>query len=87
MLIGAGRLTHGHKGRSSHDPGRFVSKSFSRYHRIIYSKQAPVQATIQIMNILSVFVSFVILLKCVVASGDTLGVEFRRAVDEENLGG
>ena len=37
------------------------------------------------MNILSVFVSFVIILKCVVASGDTLGVEFREAVDGENF--
>ena len=49
------------------------------------SKQASIQTIIQIMNILSVFVLFVILLKCVAASGDTLGVEFREAVDEREF--
>ena len=44
------------------------------------------QTIIQIMNILSVFVLLAIPLKCVVASGDTLGVEFREAVDGENVG-
>jgi len=37
------------------------------------------------MNILSTLVLFVILLKCVVASGDTVGVVFNEAVDEENV--
>ena len=33
------------------------------------------------MNILSVFVLFAIILKCVAASGDTLEVGFKEAVD------
>ena len=37
------------------------------------------------MNILSVFVLFVILLKCVAASGDALGARFKEAVDGENF--
>ena len=44
------------------------------------SKQASIQTIIQIMNVLRVFVLFAILLKYVVASGDTLGVWLRRAV-------
>ena len=38
------------------------------------------------MNILSVFVLFVILLKCVAASGDAFGVRFKEAVDGGNFG-
>ena len=38
------------------------------------------------MNILSVFVSFAILLKCVAASGEDVGVGFKEAVDGENFG-
>ena len=37
------------------------------------------------MNILSIFFFFVILLKCVAASEDTLGVGFKKAVDEEDF--
>ena len=37
------------------------------------------------MNILGVFALFAIILKCVAASEDTFGVEFRKAVDEEDL--
>ena len=37
------------------------------------------------MNILSVFVLFATILKCVVASEDTLGVAFKGAVDGENF--
>ena len=37
------------------------------------------------MNILNVFVLFVILLKCVAASEDVVGVEFRKAVDGGNF--
>ena len=48
-------------------------------------KQASIQIIIQIMNILNVFVLFAILLKCVVASEDTLGVEFKEAVDRGEL--
>ena len=72
----------GIKGRSSHDPGRFVSNSVAVTS---LSKQASIQTIIQIMNILSVFVLFAILLKCVAASEDTFGVEFREAVDGENF--
>ena len=49
------------------------------------SKQASIQTIIQIMNILSVFFLFVILLKCVAASGDDLGVRFKEAVDGEEF--
>ena len=45
------------------------------------SKQASIQTIIQIMNILSVFGLFVILLKCVAASGDDFGSEFKEAVE------
>ena len=38
------------------------------------------------MNILSVFVLSVILLKCVAAGGDTLGVAFKEAVGGRNFG-
>ena len=38
------------------------------------------------MNILSVFVLFAILLKCVAASGDDVGVRFKEAVDGGNFG-
>ena len=38
------------------------------------------------MNILSVFVLFAILLKCVAASEDDVGVGFKEAVDEEDFG-
>ena len=38
------------------------------------------------MNVLNVFGLFAILLKCVVASGDVVGVEFREAVDRGNFG-
>ena len=51
------------------------------------TKQASIQTIIQIMNILSVFVLFGILLKCVAGSGDTFGVEFRKALDGRNLNG
>ena len=64
------------KGHSSHDRGRFVSSSFCRTPSI--------QTIIQIMNILNVFGLFVILLKCVAASGDTLEVAFKEAVDGRN---
>ena len=37
------------------------------------------------MNILSVFVLFAILLKCVAASGEDVGVGFREAVDGGNF--
>ena len=37
------------------------------------------------MNILSVFVLFAVILKCVAASEDNFGVEFREAVDRENF--
>ena len=37
------------------------------------------------MNILSVFVLFAIILKCVAASGDDVGVAFREAVDGGNF--
>ena len=49
------------------------------------SKQASIQTIIQIMNILNVFVLFAILLKCVAASEDTLGVAFKEAVDGGRL--
>ena len=38
------------------------------------------------MNILSVFVLFAIVLKCVVASEEDVGVGFKEAVDRENVG-
>ena len=62
----------GIKGLSSHDPGRFVSNSSVVFTSL--SKQASIQIIIQVMNILSVFVLFAILLKCVAASEDALGV-------------
>ena len=37
------------------------------------------------MNILNAFVLFAILLKCVTASGDDMGVRFKEAVDGENF--
>ena len=37
------------------------------------------------MNILNVFVLFAIILKCVAASGDTLEVAFKEAVDGRNF--
>ena len=79
MLIGAGRLSHGTKGRSEYNPGRFVSNSFHRCSKSSF------QITIQIMNILRVLVLFAIFLKCVVASGDDVGVRFKEAVDKEDF--
>ena len=38
------------------------------------------------MNILSVFVLFAILLKCVAASEDVIGVAFKEAVDRRKFG-
>ena len=73
----------GIKGRSSHDPGRFVSNSFVAVTSL--SKRASIQTIIQVMNILNVFVLFVILLKCVAASEEDVGVAFKEAVDEENF--
>ena len=67
------------RGRSSPDRGRFVPISFCRCHTPF------IQTIIQIMNILSVFILFVILLKCVAASGEDVGVGFRKAVDGRNF--
>ena len=47
------------------------------------SKQASIQTIIQIMNILNVFVLFVILLKCVAASGDIWELGSGRQLREE----
>ena len=37
------------------------------------------------MNILNAFVLFAILLKCIAASGDDVGIRFREAVEGENF--
>ena len=44
-------------------------------------KHASIQIIIQIMGIPNIFVLFAIILKCVVASGDTLEIGFKGAVD------
>jgi hypothetical protein len=88
MLIGVElfvALQSGIKARSSHTPvNSFQIISIAVTHHP--SKKPSIQTIIQIMNILSVFVLFVILLKCVAASGDDMGVRFRKAVDGGNFG-
>ena len=60
------------KARSRSQPWWIRFKFFlSLSHHL--SKQASIQIIIQIMNILSVFVLFAILLKCVAASEDAFG--------------
>ena len=75
-LIGAGRLSHplsGIKRSVRVTTGvEFVSNSSYRCPPPL-SKRASIQTIIQIMNILSVFVLFAILLKCVAASGEECG--------------
>ena len=84
VLIGAGQLSHplGYKGSFESRPRSTRSKLFlSQSHHL--SKQAFIQTIIQIMNILSVFVLFAILLKCVTASGEDVGAGFEEAVNKE----
>ena len=87
MLIGVElfvALQSGIKARSSHTPvDSFQILSVAVTHHP--SKKPSIQTIIQIMNILNVFVLFVILLKCVTASGDDLGVRFKEAVDGRNF--
>ena len=71
--------------KNENRPQSIRFKFFLSLSHAIYPTTS-IQTIIQIMNILSVFVSFAILLKCVAASGDTLGVGFKEAVDGRNFG-